>query len=195
VVAVPRISFVTQPTWPVPIYTSANDQAPEIAGCRIIGAAYNFARKEGHVVIPLGTVLNVGIGRMTQGVWFERTCGWFGTYLYVEQWDPEAERWVPIGRDGAYLQESGPFVGRVRNVRVPVKIDEPGDYRLRARVWTIAMPSCPDVDYATARRCGDIAFDQVPLKVRVVERITPEELEKEYIPEPADQAVVGSAYN
>jgi hypothetical protein len=47
----------------------------------------------------------------------------------------------------------------------------------------------------TARRCGDIAYDLVPFKLRVVDTLTPEELQKEKIPVPEEEVDIGSAYN
>jgi hypothetical protein len=180
VVASPRAALLRAPVLPTP------EGASPDAGCEIIGSAFNFALSEVKVLLPFGSILKVGLGREPEGVWYPRACGWLGTMLVLEAQRPTAanpDAWVEVGKDGAADKRCGPSIGTARNIHVPFKPPRPGDYKLRARIYTYALPADPATDepppdprqMETWPPCGAVAKGEVLIAVHVVrDRVAPE---------------------
>ena len=166
-------------------------EAAEVDCCQSAGAAYNFPRQDGRIVVRQGTVVVFRLGRNIEGVWYPRACGWLGTQLVLEMQTITTAgdtEWILIGKDAAAAERCGPVAGRA-NVGVRHAFNRPGRYLMRAKVWTFALPTCdltddanaPDIDCPGAVK----AYDEVYVLVRVPEHpITPEDIEWQEIPEP-----------
>ena len=187
-VASPRATLATVPPMPV-----ADDTAEVVPCPRTIGAACNFARESGRVItVRQGTSVHVGLSRAVEGVWYERAIGWLGTLIIVELQNPwQPDRWFVLGRDGAADLRRGPSIGTVsRRLGVRDRIPRPGVYRMRARVYTYALP-VPLNDQSPSRDdlrpYGDVACNTITFTLRIlglgVEQV--EEIPEEY--EPAEQ--------
>jgi len=186
VVASPRAALVR----PLPIMRSLTRRF-----WGMIGAAHNFARPDGDVAIPHGTVLKIKLSENTEGVWYRVTSGSLGTLLILEVKNPHAESvedtWVPLGRDGAGDFRKGPSVGTARDVSVPFIPPHPGEYLLRARIYTYALPrwikndeTAPEAADVMVKRpyYGYVARSVVFVKVRVGEPGGPVEIEEFEVP-------------
>lgn len=166
-------------------------EAAEVYCCQTAGAAYNFPRQDGRIVVRPGTLVVFRLDRNIEGVWYPGACGWLGTQLVLEIRTVTSAgdlEWVVIGKDAAAAERCGPVAGRA-NVGVRHAFNRPGRYLMRAKVWTSALPTCdladdanaPDIDCPGAVK----AYDEVYVLVRVPEdQVTPEDLEWQEIPEP-----------
>lgn len=171
VVASPRASLAAVPQ--PPSTDAANTD------CQVIGATYNFARNGASVRLPLGAGLRVKLADTLEGVWYDDTHGWLGTLLILDvarpDSDPNAIEWVTIGRDGRSAERSGPSIGWGANIGVNFRPPRVGDYLLRARIFTFALPTpAPDVVDAPQRPadvepCGDASYDEVRIRLTVIE--------------------------
>lgn len=150
VVGSPRASLAPHP--PVPTEVSV-----EPVPCPVIGAACNFARPDGRIMVRLGTPVVFMLDHNIEGVWYPRACGLLGTQLVVEatrEVNPgEITEWVELGHDGAQGQACGPRVGTAR-VLVAHRFTEAGDVLVRARMLTRAIPMAP-VDDVEGEGSGD----------------------------------------
>ena len=149
VVASPRAALA-RPMIPAATVDSVAPTAPPITA-----AAHNFARPHGSVLLPYGHGLNVRLSPEAEGVWYPRSSGWLGTFLIVDASPfvnsmvtsatvPDAT-WIAVGRDGAADRRIGPSIGTAKNIGVRFNPSRPGEYLLRARVFTYAMPVEPTV--------------------------------------------------
>jgi hypothetical protein len=158
--------------------------------CPMTGAAWNFARDDAAITMKLGTTLRVKLSDQIEGVWYERTCGWLGTVLVLEMKDPAGTSetpWIPLGRDGAADRRCGPSIGRARDVGVSFRPEQIGNYLLRARIFTYALPArpeAPEADVATELQaiplCAASASDEVFINLRVLRPIDPVPLPEPY---------------
>lgn len=147
-----------------------------------VGATYNFARDDARMAVRPGTVIVFRLGRDIEGVWYENASGFLSAQLVVDMrvWNDTVETpWVEIGKDGASADAVGPLVGRAA-IGVRHAFTEPGEYLVRARIWTHAIPGdhpdCVPEDPATKQDedpdievpCGSArSYDEVFILVRV----------------------------
>jgi len=198
VVAAPRGTVAVPSSLPVldPI-AGALDEAPEQACCPIVGAAYNFPRGNGRILVRRGTIVIFLLGRNAEAVWYDKACGAIATRLRVEMkpFDGNDSQWILIGEDGAGAKRCGPSVGRAK-VGVRHRFTEPGLYLVRASVATWAIPLqvvTPEAidDEATALLgCAGRAFNEVYTVVRVIApdaEPQPEELDWQDVPPDAEE--------
>ena len=86
IVASPRLSVATRPHL-AEVDTgdeaALSDAALALRRCRAFGAAYNFPRREAHMVVREGTTIQFLIDDI-EGVVFEKTCGWLALYYRVD---------------------------------------------------------------------------------------------------------------
>ncbi|NIA15984.1 MAG: hypothetical protein GWP08_18120 [Nitrospiraceae bacterium] len=170
---------------------------------RSIGATYNFPRDDARMAVRPGTVIVFRLGRDLEGVWYEDASGFLSTQLVVDMrvWNDTVETpWVAIGKDGASGDAIGPMVGRAE-VGVRHAFREPGEYLVRARIWTHAIPNndldCVPEEPATKQDedpdveapCGSArSYDEVYILVRVAAvEPTPADVAWQKIPEPVMQ--------
>ena len=141
-----------------------------------VGAAENFASKPIALVVPKGQVIYFRDSRDIEGVWYRRTHGWLASAFFLQIKDPTGteDTWIPIGHDGAYAIRKGPSVGRA-NIGVRHRFERPGQFVLRAIVVTVAVPVDPN-NADPNQKCPYTAFDydEVLIRVQVVEEVTPE---------------------
>lgn len=178
IVASPRASLAPLP--------GAVDPAES---CNTVGAATNFARPNGRLLVRKGKGIVFRYDRNVEGVWHADACGLLRSELIVEirrlpentanddttrpPAEPKADEdpWAPIGRDGAAGRGCGPTVGSA-NIGVRHIFDHPGDFLVRSTIRTFAIPENEVVAAnATANFCGAARdVDQVLTHVRVVDR-------------------------
>ena len=91
VIASPRLSAAT-----IPLTDSAISIEPDVRNCRTIGAIYNFAKRDGHVVVRKGIAVRFVIDTI-EGVWYERACAWLGVYVQVDVQDQGTDPWKNVG--------------------------------------------------------------------------------------------------
>ncbi len=179
VVASPRASLAL-----IPGTTVENADA-----CSTIGAASNFARRNGRLLVRKNTGIAFVFDRNTEGVWYDNACGLLRAELVVEiqrlqpaAGDAEAtegtdrpvideDAWRPIGRDGAAGRGCGPLVGTAA-IGVRHRFEVAGDFVVRCTIRTFAIPQREIVaDGETPDFCGaSRAVDQVLTHIRVVDR-------------------------
>jgi len=192
-------SEIEEANRPVRRYTVASPRAslaplppcPAGVDClRVIGAVYNFPQDDGRLVVRAGSVIAFGLDRTLEGVWYEDACGFLGTQLALEIREDGAadSTWVEIGRDGAAADRCGPCVGKAR-VEVRHQFRGVGEYLVRARIWTCAIPGPDDPTEPTdpsVRPAGSAdAYDEVYVLVRVIPRqVQRDDVEWEVIPDP-----------
>jgi len=162
--------------------------------CQTVGAAYNFPARDARLLARRGTMLILLLGPDLEGVWYDQACGVLGTQMVVEMLDPNStqETWVEIGRRGARGRRCGPSIGKAL-IGLRHRFVEPGEYLLRAKVTTLAIPyneAAPDVVDETDP-CAVVAYDEVYVQVRVLDVApTQEDVEWQDIPEPVSRLYV-----
>lgn len=160
VMAAPRAALV-----PPPLDTS---HVPMPA----IGAAHNFPRRNGGLVVPVGAVVAFLLAPGIEGVWYPKTHGLLGTCLELEMRQPDSNQWVPLGRDGARAIRVGPSIGTA-DVKVRHRFNRPGRFILRGIIRTVAVPidqNATEVDPANTDCPGAaVAVNKVFVHVTVVE--------------------------
>ena len=192
VVASPRAALMARPMVDRedtggPIIGDKDGTIIPVGPCLTTGAAHNFARDDARILVRPGAILDVQMAPHAEGVWYENTEGWLGTFLMVERLDPESGEWTVIGRDGARDRRRGPSIGTTDLIHVPVEVDQPGDHHLRARMWTFAIPNCPS-PLAHLRTCGDVDRTAVDIILRVLDGPpTPADMEWAQEPEALDR--------
>jgi len=160
-----------------------------------VGAAHNFPREDGRLLVRQGSKVDFRLDRNIEGVWYEGACGILCTQLVVEMQDAEGvtETWAEIGTDGAGAHRCGPQIGRA-DVTVHHRFNEAGRYLVRATVRTAAIPLDTIVEAATAAdpsmlySCAAVERDEVYVTVHVLAPAVeplPEEIDWLEIPEPA----------
>jgi len=135
---------------------SLNPQTEDAgAACGTLGAAYNFPRDNGRMLLRQGTLLFVRFDRNIEGVWYENACGLLGSRLTLE-----ARRLVAAEGEG---EEEGEGEGEGENgPRRPDQAAE-GEGEGEGEIgedWTLV-----GVDGARANLCGP-AFATANIGVR-----------------------------
>ena len=154
-----------------------------------IGAATNFPRRNGRLLVRKGKGIAFRYDRNVEGVWHRNACGLLRSALTVHiqpialpvgDVDPsvtpeppvlDENAWVLVGRDGAEGRACGPAIG-IANVAVRHLFDEAGDFVVRCTIRTFAVPNSEIVaegetpNFIGAAR--DVSY--VFTHVRVVER-------------------------
>jgi len=159
-------------------------------GCDTVGAASNFPRRNGRLLVRNNTGIVFRYDRNVEGVWHDDACGLLRSELIVhiqrlpeptegednttdvaEKMVDEESAWRLLGRDGAAGRGCGPAVGTA-NIGVRHLFDVPGDYIVRSTIRTFAIPEREIVEAGEAASfCGatrDVDF--VLTHVRVVPR-------------------------
>lgn len=193
IVASPRVSLAPRP---------GAEGAPE-AECSVVGAATNFERPNGRLLVRAGRGIVFRFDRNVEGVWHDNACGLLRTALSVEirpiqpDADPEVEpenvEWRLIGRDDAGALRCGPAIG-VANIGVRHLFVEPGDYVVRCTVVSRAIPENEIVpEGETPNFCGAARdLDVVLIHVRVVDReVNPDDINWEV---DGNSATVGTRF-
>lgn len=173
IVASPRVSLALRP--------GANPEAPE--PCDVAGAATNFQRENGRLVVRKDTAIAFRFDRNLEGVWHDRACGTLRTSLTVEirrVENPEAEEgaaegkgegeepeWHLVGRDIAAGNACGPAIGTA-DIAVRRRFEEVGHYMVRCTIRSAALPASDTPD--ERNECGVARdVDTVMVLVRVVD--------------------------
>lgn len=133
VLASPRASLI-------PIGEPAQDAG---VPCESLGEAANFPRRQGSIVVRQGHEVLFELDRNIEGVWYPGACGAISTQIILEGAEivgGEPTEFVPVGRNGAAARRCGPHVATAR-VGVPYRFNEAGEYVLRARIVTHAVPA------------------------------------------------------
>lgn len=150
--------------------------------CPSYGAAFNFARPDLEVALREGTLLKIRLSQETEGLWYEKSFGLLGTFLILELKTP-ADEWQILDWDLAKDVRHGPSVGVARDVSTRFKALDPGTYRLRAKVFTYALPLGPEDDDHLFG-CADDAYDLIHITVHVAGDPVPDPVPE--FPEPAE---------
>lgn len=147
--------------------------------CDVIGAATNFQRENGRLLVRAGRGIAFRYDRNVEGVWHDGACGLLGTRLSVDirplanPDNPESGdgEWRPLGNDGAARRRCGPAVGTAEVV-VRHVFENPGNFVVRCTVSTFAIPEREIVaEGETPQFCGAARdVDVVFTHVRVVDR-------------------------
>jgi hypothetical protein len=182
VVASPRVSLAGHPPL-LQVATdgtanSADAARPDILplDCRTIGAAHNFPRRDGRICVQVGDSIFFQLDNETEGVWYEKACGYLGAMIFVYQHDRDGDRWVPIGRDARYARLCGPGKGQGVNIGVPFHANRPGVHYISACVVSFALPVRPGVDVNDLRsllHCGDVDISETRIRVLATRHIQP----------------------
>lgn len=159
-------------------------------GCDTVGAASNFPRRNGRLLVRNNTGIVFRYDRNVEGVWHDDACGLLRSELIVHiqrlpeptegednttdvtaKMVDEESAWRPLGRDGAAGRGCGPAVGTA-NIGVRHLFDVPGDYLVRSTIRTFAIPEREIVEAGEAASfCGAARdVDVVLTHVRVVPR-------------------------
>lgn len=174
IVASPRASLA-----PRPGATAEED-------CAVVGAATNFQRDHGRLLVRAGTGIAFRFDRNVEAVWHDNACGLIRTALIVsiQRVEPDAEPvgttdeegWELIGLDDAGARRCGPLVATA-NIAVRHLFREPGDYLVRCTIRTHAIPEAEIAEEGQiVDRCGSVRdVDHVFTRVRVVDREATEE--------------------
>ncbi|MCF6285740.1 MAG: hypothetical protein L3K26_11170 [Candidatus Hydrogenedentes bacterium] len=156
--------------------------------CTTVGAATNFARRHGRLLVRKNTGIAFRFDRNVEGVWHRDACGLLRSELIVEGIrlpepvegvDPanapellagDELDWVLIGRDGAEGRTCGPAIGTA-NVAVRHLFADAGDFVVRCTIRTFAVPQGEIVvDGEAPEFCGAArAVSRVFTHVRVVD--------------------------
>ena len=170
IVASPRVSLAPRP--------GAEDPAGE---CGTIGAATNFQRGNGRLLVRVGRGIAFRFDRNVEGVWHENACGILRSSLtvHIRPIDPETEPsevpeeegWILVGRDLAEARRCGPALGTA-NIVVRKLFEEPGEYLVRSTIRSAAIPEGEIVaEGETPNFCGGTRdIDVVFTRVRVIDR-------------------------
>lgn len=171
VVASPRVSLALRP--------GANPEAPE--PCDVVGAATNFQRENGRLVVRKDTGIAFRFDRNLEGVWHDRACGTLRTSLTVEVRpveNPEAEEgaaegegeepeWRLVGRDIAAGHACGSAIGTA-DIAVRSRFEHVGHFMVRCTIRSAALPASETPD--ERNECGVARdVDTVLILVRVVD--------------------------
>jgi hypothetical protein len=179
-VASPRVALANQPPLMTPTADALEAEFAPVPYCRTIGAACNFARGDGRLLVRKGTHIFVKLAGDIEGVWYEKACGYLGAVIALDIQRPGSNEWVTLGQDSRVGKRCGPAVGTARNIGVVFEANRPGEYLLRARIISFALPLGPTLEEPDNLRdllpCGDVASDEVFIKVRVIERMVIEDL-------------------
>ena len=179
IVASPRASLALRPG------VSPDSTEP----CNTVGAATNFARRNGRLLVRRGTGIAFRYDRNVEGVWHKGASGLLRSELIVEMVrlpepvsgvDPSTAPellaaddvdWTFVGRDGAEGRTTGPAIGTA-NIVVRNIFTEPGDFVVRCTIRTFAVPEGEIViDAGTPDFCGAVrAVSHVFTHVRVIGR-------------------------
>ena len=186
-VASPRATVVNHP--PYPHHHAPSDEAvtdvdptvPHPHPCKNIGETYNFARNGHKVVVRENQGINFMLFK-PEGVWYDATCALMGVYMVLDIWDSDRQRWITIDRDGVRALVEGPRIGHASDIGVSARIPTAGKYDLRIRLWTFSFPGCDRPAVINSRGCGDVSFDRIRIKLRVVKSPSVGDLEWEVIP-------------
>lgn len=183
IVASPRASLAGHP----PLLQVAADGTADVVDadrpdilprdCKTIGAAHNFPRGDGRMCVKVGDSIFFQLDNETEGVWYERACGYLGAMIFVYKHDRDGDRWVPIGRDARYARFCGPGKGNGVNIGVPFHANRPGVHYISACVVSFALPVSPGVDVSDLRsllRCGDVDVSETRIRVLVTRDIQPD---------------------
>ena len=158
VVASPRATLVSIPP---------STNAAETHRCGDVGAATNFAISDLEVYLQQGTRLFLRLSDTIEGVWYDDTFGFLGTFIILDFWDDAVGEWVFLEYDGASAIRQGPSVGTAQNIHTVFNANELGDHFLRVRIATFGVPiGFGGTEYLYA--CGDEAYDAVYLTVHVI---------------------------
>lgn len=174
IVASPRASLA-----PRPGTTGSPDER-----CSVVGAATNFQRDNGRLLVRAGTGILFRYDRNVEGVWYDNACGLLRSELVVEMRpiEPDTEpsdntngaepaEWSLVGRDGAAARTCGPVVATA-NIGVRSRFPVAGDFLVRCTIRTFAIPegevarTGEATDFCGAARDVDIVLTHV----RVVDR-------------------------
>ena len=212
VVAAPRASLVMLPP-PPEVEPAVGTETPE---CLTVGAACNFPRRHGRLLVRPNTVVVFRLAKDAEGVWYQGACGLLGTQLILSMLDPSIDpstvtetgevpedAWIELGRDAAAGLRCGPRVGHAV-VGVRHLFQEPGDYLLKAAVWTGAIPG-NSIDLAdpglVLPPCSALVHDVILIGVRVLppgvepEDIPTEDVNWEEVPEHPTEPFAGQLQN
>lgn len=169
VVASPRASLA-------PVPQLQDNEA--VDRCDVAGAAYNFPRDDGRILVRTGSVVVFRFDRNAEAVIYPGACGLIRSELMLEmrELDPAAEsdtpeaepEWTPIGRDAIEGRRCGPVFG-TGHVAVRHPFERPGTYVVRATISTFAVPGERDDDPETALCGAARSVDEVLIGVRVGE--------------------------
>ena len=174
IVASPRASLAPRPG------------AGEAEDCGVVGAATNFQRGHGRLLVRAGTGIAFRFDRNVEAVWHENACGQIRTALIVSIRPVEAdaeptgttdqEGWEMVGLDDAGARRCGPLVATA-NIAVRHLFSEPGDYLVRCTIRTHVIPGDGIVEGGeNVDLCGGVRdVDHVFTRVRVVDRDATEE--------------------
>jgi hypothetical protein len=143
--------------------------AGEADTCETVGAATNFPRRNGRLLVRKNTGIAFRYDRNVEGVWHKDACGLLRSELVVEiqpipPRDPDGEGddtepepntdvlgasgdqignpdapWHLIGRDGAAGRTCGPAIGTA-NIGVRHLFGQAGDFLVRSTIRTFAIP-------------------------------------------------------
>lgn len=147
--------------------------------CTIIGAASNFPRPNGRLLVRTDTAIAFRYDRNVEGVWHDGACGLMRSALVVEiqrlqeidgtfprLQDLDEDAWVPLGRDGAEGSGCGPALGTA-NIGVRHLFESAGDFIVRCTITTVAIPEGEIVasdetpEFCGAKRTTDHVFTHV----------------------------------
>jgi len=154
------------------------------AACSVVGAATNFQRRNGRLLVRAGRGIMFRFDRNVEGVWHDNACGLLRSELivHIRRIDPDATpeeiqaenetaEWRLVGRDGASARRCGPAIG-IANIGVRTPFPEAGDFVVRSTIRTFAIPESEIVaEGETPEFCGAKRdLDRVFTRVRVVDR-------------------------
>ncbi|MBX3179704.1 MAG: hypothetical protein KF886_20310 [Candidatus Hydrogenedentes bacterium] len=168
IVASPRASLAPRP-------------GPSGGECDVVGAATNFHRENGRLLVRAGTGIAFRFDRNVEGVWHGDACGLIRSelVLHIRRLEPGTapgaavpeNSWEPLGRDGAAHRLCGPAVATA-NIGVRRLFETPGDFVVRSTIRTFAIPESEVVEEGERPRfCGAARdVDVVFTHVRVVDQ-------------------------
>lgn len=180
IVASPRASLALRPG------ASGEPNEP----CDVVGAATNFQRRHGRLLVRKNTGILFRFDRNVEGVWHDDACGLLRSQLIVqirpvptdssinEELGNQETGWETIGRDGAFARTCGPAVATA-NIGVRHRFEQAGDFLVRSIIRTWAIPESEVVaEGEPAEFCGAARdVDIVLTRIRVVDRdATPDDI-------------------
>lgn len=112
VVASPRASLAVAP--------QANEGS--LDGCETVGAAYNFPRNRGRMLVKQGSVVVFRYDRNTEGVWYNNACGLLRSQLLVEVAHIPMR---PVDGEGAGETDASPSVTKGELPDDPIDPERP----------------------------------------------------------------------
>jgi hypothetical protein len=192
VVASPRASMASVPSVSSDVISVSDAIHP-----RMTGATYNFPIKDSTVTMRYGSTIFVQLSDTIEGVWYNKTNGWLGALIILDkrsEVDSTSNAvWNVVGRKGAAALRRGPSIGTARNLGVRFRPTAPGNYVLRARIYTYSIPvelteegafesedlETPEGPRPTHPR-QSISYDEVYIKLRVVRKLSPSDTVSAY---------------